>query len=147
MKYYQSDKLIDRINWNEIMPLERYAGGHDEQMKLLLKDVTLIAHYNSDDYQGEVATCVKLNDTNEIVIYTDYYGSCSGCDAWEDATDDDVVRMCRQLAAGAYIFKNIEDCMIFLSKGEKEVSYDWESSREELLQRIKNELNKNESNL
>lgn len=119
-KYYQSDKLIDRIDWENIMSMPRYAGGHDEQMQGLLKDVTVIAHWNEGDWQGMVATCVRLNDTGEVVIYNDYYGSCSGCDAWEDATDDDVRQNCRQLAAGAYIFENLDDCVEFLSGKEGE---------------------------
>lgn len=128
-KYYQSTKLVERINWEVIMPLERYSGGHDEQMRSLLKDVTVLGHWNEGDYQGQVATCVELNDTHEIVIYNDYYGSCSGCDSWEDASDEDVIQMCKQLAAGAYIFKNLEDCMEFLTEGDIERSYDWEGTR------------------
>ncbi len=114
--YYQSGKLIKRIDWDKILPMSRYAGGHDEQMKGLLKNVKIIAHWNEGGYDGSVATCIQLKDTKEIVIYSDYYGSCSGCDAWEDASDEDVKRMCIQLASGSYIFKNIKDCIGFLKK-------------------------------
>ena len=113
-RYKQDGKLIKRIDFGKILPMSRYAGGHDEQMKGLLKNVRLIAHWNEGDYQGSVATCVKLKDTKEIVIYDDYYGSCSGCDAWQDASDEDVKRMCIQLAGKAYIFKNLKDCKEFL---------------------------------
>lgn len=123
--FYQDGKLIDRIDWENLMPMSRYAGGHDDQMQGLLKDVTVIAHWNEGDYQGSVATCVKLNDTQEIVIYNDYYGSCSGCDAWEDATDDDVKTMCKQLAGGALIFQNLEECKKFLSSEKDATQYDW----------------------
>jgi len=118
------------------MGLPRTAGGHDEQMMLLLKETTLIAHWNEGDYQGKVATCTMLNDTKEIVIYVDYYGSCSGCDAWEDASDDEVRQLCDQLATGAYIFNNIEDCIDFLQTGDVERSYKWEGAREPLLEEI-----------
>jgi hypothetical protein len=124
-KYYQSDKLADRIDWDNIMKMPRYSGGHDEQMRGLLKDVTILGHWNEGDYQGYVATCVQLNDTGEIVIYNDSYGSCSGCDSWEDATDDDVRQMCRQLACGAYVFKNLDDCKEFLNTTDRETSFDW----------------------
>jgi hypothetical protein len=124
-KYYQSDKLAERIDWENIMKMSRCAGGHDDQMTGLLRDATVIAHWNEGDYQGMVATCVKLNDTQEIVIYNDYYGSCSGCDAWEDSSDDNVKQMCRQLACSAYIFKNIEDCKEFLNCPNVETSNDW----------------------
>jgi hypothetical protein len=138
MTYYQSEKLVDRIDWKKIMPMERYAGGHDEQMKGLLKDVTVIAHWNEGDYQGQVATCVQLNDTKEIVIYQDGYGSCSGCDAWEDATNEDIKDLCMDLARNAYVFKNIEDCKTFLITGDEEHSSEWEWSNQriELLKAI-----------
>ena len=128
MLYYQSDKLIERIDWEKIMKMPRYAGGHDEQMKGLFKGVKVIAHYNEGDYQGMVATCIKLKDTKEIVIYNDYYGSCSGCDAWEGATDDDVRQMCRQLACGALIFKNLEDCKSFLVNVNNQTGFNWSFS-------------------
>jgi len=116
------------------MKMERYSGGHDEQMKGLLKDVTVMGHYNEGDYQGIVATCVMLNDTKEFVIYNDYYGSCSGCDAWEGATDEDVRKMCIDLANGAYIFKNIKDCIEFLTHGDRDNApfNNWEDCREDL---------------
>lgn len=124
-KYYQTDKLAERIDWETIMPMDRYAGGHDDQMCGLLKDVTVLGHWNEGDYQGMVATCVQLNDTKEVVIYNDYYGSCSGCDAWEDASDDDVRLMCRQLACGAYIFKDMTDCIEFLKNPDSAINYEW----------------------
>ena len=118
-------KLIDRIDWDNIMPMSRYSGGHDEQMKGLLKDITVIAHWNEGDYQGCVATCVMLNDTKEVVIYNDYYGSCSGCDAWDDALDSEVIRMCKQLAGGALIFNNLKDCKKFLESKKDASQYNW----------------------
>jgi len=106
--------LIRRIDLQKILSMPRYAGGHDDQMKGLFKNITILAHWNEGDYQGQVATAVQLNDTREVVIYSDYYGSCSGCDAWEDASDKTVIRMCIQLAAGAKIFKTIADALDFL---------------------------------
>ena len=60
--YFQTDELQKLINWDAIMPMSRYAGGHDDQMKGLFKNVTVITHWNEGDYQGQVATCVKFND-------------------------------------------------------------------------------------
>ena len=137
MKKQGGDKLAERIDWDSIMPMSRYAGGHDDQMKCLLKDVTIIAHYNEGDYTGSVATCVKLNDTNEVVIYQDSYGSCSGCDAWEDANDDDVIQMCRQLACGAYVFPTLEECKDYLRSSES-VGFGYDNVSEMLLEYIEN---------
>ena len=126
-KHYQTDELQSLIDWENIMKLSRYAGGHDEQMKGLFKDSEVIAHWNQGDYQGMVATCVKLKD-GRYVIYNDYYGSCGGCDSWENATDEQVKNMCIDLANGAYIFKNLEDVKSFLtdySDENKDGNYDW----------------------
>jgi hypothetical protein len=123
--YYQSSKLIERIDWDKLIPMERWSGGHDEQMQGLLKDVNVIAHYNDCDYQGQVATCVQLNDTQEIVIYNDYYGSCDSCDVWEEASDEEVKKMCIQLAGGALIFNNLDDCKKFLATDNEATQYDW----------------------
>lgn len=124
-KYYQTDELQKMIDWENILKMSRYAGGHDDQMIGLFKGSILIAHWNEGDYQGSVATCVLLPD-GRYVIYNDYYGSCSGCDAWEGANDEEVRRMCIDLSNGAYIFENISDIVEFL-KGEKD-RYSWNGS-------------------
>ena len=121
--YFQTDELQKIIDWDAIMPMSRYAGGHDEQMKGLFKNVTVIAHWNEQDYQGQVATCVKFNDgkfKDHFGIYNDYYGSCSGCDAWEDASDEDVRKMCIDLSNGTYIFKSLDDIKEFLQNPNDE---------------------------
>jgi hypothetical protein len=126
-KYYQSDKLQSLIDWDNILEMGRCAGGHDDQMVGLFKDAELIAHWNEGSWDGMVATCVKL-PTGEYVIYNDYYGSCSGCDSWEDASDDKVRNLCIDLANGAYIFKSLEDVKEFLSNTSDENrdgNYDW----------------------
>jgi hypothetical protein len=142
-KYIQTDELQELIDWENIMKMERCAGGHDEQMKGLFKDSEVIGHWNENDYQGMVATCVKLND-NRFVIYNDYYGSCSGCDAWEDANDEDVKKLCINLSNSAYVFNNLEDVKEFLSNKDnknKEGNYDWfdgySNCAENLLKQLK----------
>lgn len=126
-KYYQTDEMQALINWDEIMKMARWAGGHDEQMKGLFKNAEVVGHWNEGDYQGMVATCVKLPN-GKYAIYNDYYGSCSGCDAWEDASDEDVKSMCINLANGAYIFETLEDVKAFLSDksdANREGNYEW----------------------
>ena len=123
-KYYQTDELQKLIDWDKLMKLPRYAGGHDDQMISLFKDSELIAHWNLGDYQGEVATCVRLAD-NMFVIYNDYYGSCGGCDSWEDANDTEVRNMCINLSNGAYVFKSILDVIEFLNSTGVDKSFGW----------------------
>ena len=139
--YFQTDELQDFIDWDSIMPMSRYAGGHDEQMKGLFKNATVIAHYNENDWQGQVATCVKFNSgkfKNHYAIYNDYYGSCSGCDAWEDASDDDVKKLCIDLSNGAYIFKTLKDVKDFLKNknGQIEKWSAWSNVSKMLLKNI-----------
>ena len=126
-KYYQTDQMQALINWDEIMKMDRWAGGHDEQMKGLFKNAEVVGHWNEGDYQGMVATCVKLQG-GKYAIYNDYYGSCSGCDAWEGASDENVKSMCIDLANGAYIFESIEDVKAFLSDksdANRDGNYEW----------------------
>jgi len=129
MDYRQDIKLQKRIDWETVMKMPRTSGGHDDQMKGLLKNVTILGHWNEGDYTGMVATCVQLNDTKEVVIYNDYYGSCSGCDMWEGADDETVREQCISLANGAYIFQDVASCVRWLRKGDAERSYDWEDCR------------------
>jgi len=127
------------IDWEKLMQYPRYAGGHDQQMIGLFKDNTLIAHWNENDYQGMVATCVRLSD-GKYVIYNDYYGSCSGCDSWEGASDDDVRSMCISLSNSAYVFENISEVISYLKSGNKD-GYSWSGNAascllEEILKNI-----------
>lgn len=136
MKYIQTDELQKLINWEELMSMPRYAGGHDQQMQGLFKDAKVIAHWNEGDWQGSVATCVQIPD-GRFVIYNDYYGSCSGCDSWEDATDDEVKAMCINLSNGAYVFQSLDDVKEFLtSQGTNSDWSSWNNSYNGLLAEI-----------
>jgi hypothetical protein len=137
--YFQTDELQKYIDWDNLMSMPRYAGGHDCQMQGLFKNVEVIAHWNEGDYQGDVATCVKLTDgkyKDHYVIYNDYYGSCSGCDSWEDACDDAVRNMCINLSNGAYVFNSLDDIIEFLEAPDRESRWGWSSSTNGLLKII-----------
>jgi hypothetical protein len=116
-KYIQTTDMQKLIDWDAIMPLNRRPSGHDEHMQQLFKGATVIGHWNEGDYQGVVATCVKLED-GRYAIYNDYYGSCSGCDSWSGADDDSVQKLCIDLANGAYVFQCYDDVIEFLESGE-----------------------------
>jgi len=131
----QKDNIFKIMNKEELLKFERYAGGHDEHMKNLVKGAKVIAHWNEEDYQGQVATCVLLPDET-YMIYNDYYGSCSGCDAWEDAEDEEILKMCQDLIYSSKIFNTLEEVQEFLSQKEFD-DYSWEDSSKELLEEIK----------
>lgn len=124
----QDSRMQDLINWKKIMPMPRDAGGHDGQMKRLFRGAKVLAHWNEDEYRGCVATAVRLKD-GTIAVYQDSYGSCSGCDAWVDASDADVKILCRDLANGAYLFDSVSDAVEWLLHSE-EPRYGGEWKRE-----------------
>lgn len=134
-KYIQTDELQKLIDWDSIMNMGRYAGGHDSQMKGLFKGAEVVGHYNEGDYQGMVATCVKLPD-GRYAVYNDYYGSCSGCDSWEGAGDEEVRNMCIQLSNSAYVFASLEDVKEFLSANDRTEWSSWGDTRDPLLSAI-----------
>ena len=137
-EYYYSDQLQKQIDWHNIMKMERYAGGHDDQMRGLFKNVTVIGHYNDGDCQGRVATCVRFDKgvfKGKYAIYNDYYGSCSGCDAWEGATDEEVKSMCVNLSNSAYIFKSLDAVKAFLGSVD-DYRHDWHGLSKDLLSEI-----------
>lgn len=133
----QSSELQKLLNWPVLMKLPREAGGHDDHMKNLFLDASVIAHYNSGDYQGVVVTCLRLAD-GRFVVFDDYYGSCSGCDAWEDASDEDISKLCIDLANRAYIFDTRDDVKQFLSTATLD---QWHSVYQDLDQIITHMLN------
>ena len=135
------DDLVKQIDMDALLNMDRYAGGHDAQMKGLIKGAKVITHWNSGDYQGQVATCIRI-PSGEFVIYNDYYGSCSGCDAWEDATDEQVKKMCNDLVYSSYIFDRFSEVLDFLNKAISKESgnYSWdESCAEPLLNELMKE--------
>ncbi|MDL2291549.1 hypothetical protein LJB80_00170 [Bacteroides sp. OttesenSCG-928-F21] len=139
-KYIISDTLQQLIDWENIMKMERCAGGHDEQMKGLFKDSTVIGHWNGWNPYSMVATCVQLPD-GRFAIYNDYYGTCSFCDCWEGASDEDVKTLCINLSNGAYIFQSIEDVKEYLgSINSKSTCFDWCNCAKPLLKEIKKGL-------
>jgi Fe-S cluster biogenesis protein NfuA len=136
-KYIQTDTLQEQLDWDNLMKMPRYAGGHDKQMQGLFKNAKVIGHWNEGDWSGEVATCVQLED-KRFAIYNDYYGSCSGCDSWESATDKTVKAMCISLANSAYVFESLEDVIEFLSSEDKKGEWNsWSNSKMNLLSSIK----------
>jgi len=127
--------LKDMLDWDKIMIQPRYAGGHTEIMESLFKDSMVIAEYCSGDYQGMVGYIYAVwygPDFFKLVVLTDYYGSCSGCDSWEDADDESVKNMCVTLANNAHMFDTPEELEKFLGEevpSDEGAYWDLRSSR------------------
>ena len=111
--------MKDLIDWDALMPLDRCAGGHDNHMRKLFRGAEVLAHWNEGDWQGTVATAVKLAD-GRFAYYSDSYGSCSGCDSWEDASDELVRILCEELAESAKIFDSMESMLVSLDAEKEE---------------------------
>ncbi len=96
------------IAWDHVLSLPRYAGGHDEIMRGVFgKDSKVVAFWNEGDWQGVVAVAHKLPD-GAVCVMTDYYGSCSGCDSYEDANDDEIRRLVSGMVQGSRVFDSEE---------------------------------------
>lgn len=70
--------LKDWIDWESVLKVSRYAGGHSEVMERLFMGAEVIAFWIEDDWQGEEAFAYRM-PYGAIVVVTDSFGSCSGC--------------------------------------------------------------------
>lgn len=96
---------LDLVNWDAALAAPRAAGGHDEMMLALYTGRgEVIAKWNEGDYQGEIAYAYLLPG-GVVAIITDYYGSCGGCDSWEDAGDDDARKLITSIVTSARVFE------------------------------------------
>ena len=109
--------VLDSVDWDSVMKAPRYARGHEEVMRTMFGDkAKVIGEYVEDDYQGDEAFAYEFED-GTIAIITDSFGSCSGCDSWEDATDEEARNMVRELAINARLFPNRVEAREFCENG------------------------------
>jgi hypothetical protein len=109
------------------MKQSRYAGGHEDVMfNIFGRNASVIAHWIDDDYQGSEAFAYQFSD-GSVVLITDYFGSCSGCDAWEDSSDEDARGMIRDMVSSSRLFSNINDAITFCEGNLKGFEYPFES--------------------
>ena len=100
--------LEQLIDWPHVMKQPRYAGGHEEVMRGVFGEGSeVLAWWHKQDYAGTVAIAHGLSD-GRVVVMTDYYGSCSGCDAWENADDENARKQILDLVHHAKVFATVE---------------------------------------
>lgn len=129
--------LKDLINWPTAMDAPRYAGGHEEVLDNLFFDAAVIAKFIENSYQGSEGFVYQLKD-GRFVLLTDYFGSCSGCDSWEDASDESAERMLITLANNAKTFESLSGLMNFLiNEVHKAENYELRSVGPELLSELR----------
>ena len=114
MKKHEINK--DLVNWTEVMSASRCAGGHVEVMESIFEGKAKVcASWIEGDYQGDEAFAYLFPD-GTVAIMTDSFGSCSGCDSWEDANDDDVRLMVESLVNSARVFHDVAEAYFFCLK-------------------------------
>lgn len=87
------------------------AYNFEEWLPHIAKDFFWFNIHTVGSYQGQVFGVALYK--NQIAIYEDYYGSCSGCGAWgeggEPTSQDEVVSRCK-------LFDSVVDAVTYLAK-------------------------------
>ena len=100
------DDALHMVDWTMALSAPRYAGGHEEVMGAIFGSKTkVIAEWHEDDYQGSIAFAYEFDD-GTVGIVTDSFGSCSGCDSWEAATDVEARNMITEIVTSMRLFKD-----------------------------------------
>lgn len=124
------EDLEQLIDWSTVMQQPRSAGGHWSVMEAIFgNNASVIATWDTNDYQGNIAIAYQLSD-GCVVLMTDYYGSCSGCDAWEDASDEDARQMILDLVHGSKHFPSIEEAIDWCSSLDLQKNPEYYSFRD-----------------
>ena len=107
-------ELIDEINWDATLAAEKYAGGHEEVMRAIFEGrADVVAFWIEDSYDGEEAFAYLFPD-GSVVIVTDYFGSCSGCDMWDDNPSESEIRVAiGAIVRAARIFDDLDAAIEF----------------------------------
>lgn len=120
----KKNEIADLVNWEAVLGQPRYSGGHVEPMRAIFQGAAeVVAEWVEDDYQGSEAFAYRFQD-GSIAIVTDYFGSCSGCDSWEDADDDEVRRMIGSLVNSARVLPSAAEAVAWcLTESQKPENY------------------------
>jgi len=87
---------------------------HLDEVLDRLKGVYILRLEFEDGWQGNVDTDVLLED-GRVFSYSYSYGSCSGCDQWEDFTGD----VTQVMLDEATIFDNMDQYLAYLNTNPK----------------------------
>lgn len=110
------EMLVQAIDWPTVMAAPRSAGGHQEVMRAIFgSNAEVIAECDEGTYEGSVAFAYSFPCGGYCLI-TDSYGSCSGCDSWEDASDDAAHNMITSLVSSARFFADLDGLREFIKR-------------------------------
>lgn len=123
-----SDALQDLVDIDAVLSCDRYAGDH-QFMDKLFRGAKVIASYDEDGYQGQVARAYRL-EQGPIVLASDYFGSCSGCDGWSGIDDEDAITYAKDVARNARLFPSVSKAIEWLRDPELSERYEFRVMRE-----------------
>jgi hypothetical protein len=105
--------LLDDVAWDVVMKAERRSGGHREIMDALFARSVILGGFIQDDWQGYLAYAYTM-PSKHVAIISDSFGSCSGCDSWEDTTDEEAKRMITAMVTSAHIEPDEKSALAWL---------------------------------
>ena len=116
--------LIDCIDWNTMLDqskVGRWAGSHIDQMSKIFPHSKVIASDTQGDYQGSDCIVILFTPPNPdgtpyIIIMHDSYGSCSGCDAWEDTSDEELTHLVKSIVGDSKVFTTLDEAIEYLEQ-------------------------------
>lgn len=97
--------LIDHLDMAGAIKAPRSVGGHTEVFDAMFPTAKVWGSWTNGDYQGTCAIAWEFS-CGAIAVVTDYYGSCSQCDSWGDASDRSAEEMLRGMVGSARVFAN-----------------------------------------
>lgn len=114
----------DAEDWEDQYEITGHAGGHLHLLKYALPGIEIIASAYVGDYQGSEAMAFRLPD-GRFGVVSSYYGSCSGCDAFDGVEGERLVELCQSVLRDTLVFTYFEEMLAFLSKDDHD-EYRWE---------------------
>jgi hypothetical protein len=113
----KKSELLDLVNWRSVLAAPRYAYGHEQVMAAIFDGAAkVVTQWIDGDYSGELAFAYEFPD-GSVAIATDYYGSCSGCDAWCEASDEDAKQMVKSLVGSMRLFGSVSEARDYIRVG------------------------------
>jgi len=103
--------VAEHLNLGAVLAVdkrERCAGGKHAFFKVMFNDAEMIGFWHEPGYQGEEVVAYRFPN-GIIAIVTSYFGSCSGCDAFEDADDVDVLTTFKSISNSARVFETLDE--------------------------------------
>jgi hypothetical protein len=125
------EMLKDFLDWQAI---DNAKGDQGNTLSNLFINGIVLASVSTEDWQGYLGYAYLVygyTKTVKIVVLSDSYGSCSGCDQWQAIADNydskAIHQMCINLANDAHAFDSIEEAISWLREAGKDSSnhYEW----------------------